>query len=341
MAIRPISVSNYYNSVPHFEGDKRGKKKTPPLKSSSSMPLAAIPLATFLAMSPLNSSAQDKNLVSSQGFDFGKGFYEEKDSLHLKYYDLNGDNADIENIRAESNETGIKLAVKDELNFRDIYGDVKSINKCNYNVVGDDGVSVGTWAVSYVTLNGQKGSGQYLMRPEIVNALEEFANSDKNNGAVEINNFDKNLQIGYSSVRNPSNIRKLNGEYIFNTQQNFGEKLEEFNLETSIDKYNLTLYESGDFVVERLSDGFKGIVEKARELDVQIISPDYYNDEQAQIGCIDLKWPNAGKYTILEPGLYSALLQIKEEYPKIGKAYETTVETYPVTLTDDGYMFKY
>ena len=296
----------------------------------SSHTLAVIPLAILMVMSPLNSSAQEKRLVRSQDIL----------GLHIKYYDLNGDNTNIEMVRGEASTTSTKMALLWEVDFHDIYGNIKSINKCNYNVVGDDGVSVGTWTFSYVTLDGPEDAGQYLMNPEFVEAIEKFANSKENNGAVEIRNIDNNLQIGYSSVRTPINISKIKEEYVFNTQ-NLGEKLEEFNLETSIDKYNLALFESGDFVVERLSDGLKGIVEKARELDVIIVSPDYYDKEQAQIGCIDLKWSETSKFTILEPGLYSSLLKIKKEYPEIGKAYETTTEEYQVTLTPTGRMPKY
>lgn len=307
----------------------------------SSHTLAVIPLAILMVMSPLNSSAQGKKLVRSQDFIFDEALDVTDNKLHLEYYDLDGNNTDTEKVRAELDETRFKNRYYYDIDFSDIYGDVKSINKCNYNVVGDDGVSVGTWTISYVTLDGLKGSGQYLMRPDIVEAVEKFANSKENNGAVEIRNIDNNLQIGYSSVRTPYNIGKIKEEYVFNTQ-NLGEKLEEFELETSIDKYNLALFESGDFVVERLSDGLKGIVEKARELDVIIVSPDYYNKEQAQIGCIDLKWSETSKFTILEPGLYSSLLKIKKEYPEIGKAYETTTEKYRVQLTPSyGLMMKY
>lgn len=296
----------------------------------SSHTLAVIPLAILMVMSPLNSSAQEKRLVRSQDIL----------GLHIKYYDLNGDNTNIEMVRGEASTTSTKMALLWEVDFHDIYGNIKSINKCNYNVVGDDGVSVGTWTFSYVTLDGPEDAGQYLMNPEFVEAIEKFANSKENNGAVEIRNIDRNLKIGYSTISTIGDVHKFNVKYD-NPPKKLGEKLEEFNLETSIDKYNLALYESGDFVVERLSDGLKGIVEKARELDVIIESPDYYNKEQAQIGCIDLKWSETSKFTILEPGLYSSLLKIKEEYPEIGKAYETTTEEYPVTLTPIGTMPKY
>ena len=310
----------------------------------SSHTLAVIPLAILMAISPFNSSAQEKKLVRSQDFNLEKGV------LKLEYYDHNGDYADIERITVELDLTRKKQPTSFleviyssgfiYYDFHDIMGGIKSINKCNYNVVGDDGVSVGTWTVPYVTLDGPEDAGKYLMRPDIVEAIEKFANSKENNGAVEIRNIDRNLKIGYSTISTIGDVHKFNVKYD-NPPKKLGEKLEEFNLETSIDKYNLALYESGDFVVERLSDGLKGIVEKARELDVIIVSPDYYNKEQAQIGCIDLKWSETSKFTILEPGLYSSLLKIKKEYPEIGKAYETTTEEYQVTLTPTGYMPKY
>lgn len=317
----------------------------------SSHTLAVIPLAILMAMSPLNSSAQEKKLVRSQDFDFGKGFYEENDSLRIEYYDLNGNNADIENVRAESNETETKMAVEggvfgDGFNFHDIYGNIKSINKCNYNVVGDDGVSVGIWTVPYVTLDGLKGSGQYLMRLDIVEAIEKFANSKENNGAVEIRNIDRNLKIGYSTISTIGDVHKFKVPSYF--LLDLGKKLKDYNLQTAIGDYKLTLYSNdgndGDYeyvFVER-SDGFYGIVERIRELDIQIVSPDYYYEERAKLACvIDLKCTNKDKYTILDPELYSILLQLKEKNPEIGKAYETTTEEYPVTLTPIGTMPKY
>ena len=200
----------------------------------SSHTLAVIPLAILMAISPLNSSAQEKKLVRSQDIL----------GLHIKYYDLNGDITNIEMVRGEASTTSTKMALLHDVDFHDIYGNVKSINKCNYNVVGDDGVSVGTWTVSYVTLDGPEDAGKYLMNPEFVEAIEKFANSKENNGAVEINNYHKNLQVGYSDIENPYNIRKFKLPSDFH--HDLGKKLKDFPLQTTIGDYKLTLYSNDE-----------------------------------------------------------------------------------------------
>lgn len=314
----------------------------------SSHTLAVIPLAILMAISPFNSSAQEnQKKVDSKHFSLGEGFIVKNNELHLTFYDLDNNGNTIEKIEAVSDETSARVDVLGtDVDFHDIYGNIKSINKCNYNVVGDDGVSVGTWTVPYVTLDGLKGSGQYLMRLDIVEAIEKFANSKENNGAVEINNIDRNLKIGYSTISTIGDVHKFKVPSYF--LLDLGKKLKDYNLQTAIGDYKLTLYSNdgndGDYeyvFVER-SDGFYGIVERIRELDIQIVSPDYYYEERAKLACvIDLKCTNKDKYTILDPELYSILLQLKEKNPEIGKAYETTTEEYPVTLTPIGTMPKY
>lgn len=365
MAISAVSGVSFKNNYIHFEGKK--KKHTGGEQRHSSPMRKAVPLAVLLAMSPLALEAQnntterptisvtathskvlsDPRVVDCENFNMGEGFYSSNPELHLYYLNTDGNKSNVEQLEAISGETSAKISYVGETDFHDIYGVIKSLNNCNYNIVGDDGKSIGIWSFSYATITSAGGSGSYIMRPDVVNSVKEFASSTRNNGAIEIKNINKDAVVGRLGM---STARTVDLSWIDETRKNnynFGTKLKEINLETNNGVYKVNLYSSDGnnddcetIIIER-SDGLRCKLDGLRELKVQIISPDYYNDEYAEIGCIDVSWPKVGKYTILDSKLYSTLVQIKQRYPEIGKAYIADTQNSNVKLSKDGYMFKY
>ena len=369
VAISAVSSVSFRNNYIQFEGRKKGKKSNDGAQHRhSSTPMKAVPLAVMLAMSPLNNAQaqinqqvfptisitkthpqalKDPRVVDSDSFDMGKGFYSDNPELYLYYLNTDNNRSNVEQVEAISDETSAKISVWGEMDFNDIYGVVKGLNNCNYNIVGDDGKSIGVWSFSYATVTSTDGSGSYIMRPDIVNSVKEFASSSKNNGAIDVRTINKDAVVGRLGMSTARSIDLSWIDEVRKNNYNFGTKLKEFNWETDNGAYNVSLYSSDGndndcetIIIER-SDGLKCKLDGLRELKVQIVSPDFYNGEYAEIGCIDVSWPNVGKYTILDSDVYNALKEIKQKYPNVGKAYSVCNQKNYVELSSGGNILKH
>ena len=367
-AVNSVSFRNNYNNI-QFEGGKKSKGRAGKHRHLTA-PMKAVPLAVLLAMSPLNTVQAQNNtdrptisvtsthsralsnpkVVDSKSFSMPEGFFDDDPELYFYYLDNDGNKASVEQVEVIHSETSClerDINTTQRISFNDIYGIVKSLNNCNYNIVGDDGKSIGIWSFSYATLTNPLEAGDYLMRPDIVNSVKEFASSSKNNGAVEIRNINKNAVVWRSGM---STLRSVDLSWIDKTRKNnynFGSKIREVNFETDNGEYAISFYSSDsnsddcETVILERSDGLRCKLDGLRELKIQIASPDFYNGEYAEVGCIDVSWPNVGKYTILDDNLYDALFTVKQKHPEMGKAYTVRSQKDYMELTDSGNMFKH
>ncbi len=372
VAISAVSSVSFRNNYIQFEGRKKGKKSNDGAQHRhSSTPVKAASLAAVMLMSPLNTAQAQINqktrptisvtsthskalsnpkVVDSNSFSMPEGFFDDDPELYFYFLDNDGNKSNVEQVEVVHSETSClerDINTTQEISFNDIYGVVRGLNNCNYNIVGDDGKSIGVWSFSYVTLTNPLEAGDYLMRPDIVNTVQKFVASSRNNSAIETKNINKNAVVGRSGM---STLKSLDLSWIDETRKNnynFGTKLKEFNWETDNGIYTVSLYSSDGnnddcetLILER-SDGLRCKLDGLRELKVQIASPDFYNGEYAEVGCIDVSWPNVGKYTILDPDVYNALKEVKQQYPAVGKAYSVSNQKDYVELTGSGNMLEH
>lgn len=273
-------------------------------------------------------------------------------SVDLNYYFINLDNikSNVEQVEVHDDESYWRAIQWDQdydwWDWNTIYGIVESVIDCNYNIMGEDGRSVGIWSFSYVyILPTLKGSATFLMRPDIVNPIKEFAKSDRNNGAVNIKTINKNGivgRLGLSTARDlPSWMEDLHKK-----DYNFGKLLKEIYFNTDKGDYTIKLYSSDgnesdcEAIIINRSDGLKCKLDGLRDYKVWIDSPDFYQGEYAEIGCIDVSWPGVGEFTILDDDLYGAFNIIKQKHPDVGKAFYVKSQESNCRLTRDGYLMK-
>lgn len=283
-----------------------------------------------------------------------EGVYCSPVNLNLFFLDLDNNKSNVEQIEVIDDDTrcyngSLNSTIFDlEMYwFGMIDGIVESVVDCSYNVMGEDGKSIGIWTFSYVTLYPtQKGHGDYLMRPDIVNPIKEFAESNRNNGAVTVKTVKKNAiagRLGLSTARCdlPSWI-----EEVHKKEYDFGLLLKEFNWKNDMGEYTIELYSSDgndsdcEAVIIKRSDGLKCKLDGLREYKASIVTPDYYQGEYAELGCIDVSWPGVAEFTILDPDVYAAFHEIKQKYPNVGKAFYVKTEKKYFTLTEFGDLFE-
>lgn len=279
-----------------------------------------------------------------------EGVYCSPVNLNLFFLDLDNNKSNVEQIEVIDDDTrcyngSLNSTIFDlEMYwFNMIDGIVESVVDCSYNVMGEDGKSIGIWTFSYVTLYPtQKGHGDYLMRPDIVNPIKEFAESNRNNGAVTVKTVNKDLIVGRRLKM--STLRSLPSwmEDIYKKDYNFGKVLKEIGFNTDMGDYTIELYSSDgndsncEAIIIKRSDGLKCKLDGLREYKASIVSPDFYQGEYAKIGCIDVSWPGVGEFTILDGDLYGAFDLIKQKYPDVGKAFYIKTDKTNFTLTKSG-----
>ena len=270
--------------------------------------------------------------------------------LNIYFLDLDNNKSNVEQIEVIDDDTWCYYHdLFSDVFDSEIYwfgmidGIVENVIDCSYNILGEDGKSLGIWTFSYVTLSPtEERHGDYLMRPDIVNPIKELAESDRNNGAVIVKTVNKDLIVG----RRPelSTLRSLPSwmENVHKKDYNFGKLLKEIGFNTDMGDYTIELYSSDgndsdcEAIIIKRSDGLKCKLDGLREYKASIVTPDYYQGEYAELGCIDVSWPGVGEYTILDGDLYGAFNLIKQKYPDVGKAFYVKKDNKNFTLTKSG-----
>lgn len=266
------------------------------------------------------------------------------DNLNLYFLDLDNNKSNVEQIEIIDDDTWsyyLDLYASERLDlykFHEIDGVVKSINECNYVVMGEDGKSIGTWSFSYVSLSPRYEGGYFILRPDIVKSIKEFALSNRNNGAVTIKTINRNAIIR----RNTFNTFGKLSSWIQETQKkeyNFGTFLKNVNWKSDMGEYTIELYSSDgndsdcETIIIKRSDGLKCKLDGIREYKATIYSPDFYKGEYVELGCIDVSWPGVGKFTILDSDVYATFREIKKTYPNVGKAFYVEKKDESLLLT--------
>ncbi len=356
MAIAPISsvsFRNNYNQV-NFEGKKR--EKSSGLHVSSS--IKAIPLATLIALSPLNTvdaDAQVRNtqanrieVVQAKTYDNILADADKPIGLKFRYINSDSDSQTIENIKADSQEL-FDFVVGSRRQIED--ADVKSINNYELSIVGADGNSVGTIRHSQLELRGMpndEGRRRYypIANEEIVRDFMSFANSDRNNGAVQIRNVKNTLYAAPGKM--PSTYNKVNTSWMTKTNQgnfDFGTLLKQDNLSTEKNNYTIRFYSSDgnnsdvETIVCEREDGVRFKIDGLRVLNLKVVAEESYDDAPMPLGCIDISWPNVGKFTIFDNELFTALGGLAQ-YKNFVNAVNLSQVDYNVIINSDGSLLK-
>lgn len=356
MAIAPISnvsFRNNYNQV-NFEGKKR--EKSSGLHVSN--PVKAIPLAALIALSPLNGvdAGAQVRTQNSHAIDvvdtrtYNNIFIDDNSSIGLKFRFISSDsdNQTIERIKAESQElfdfvAGSRRVIED--------ADVKSINNYELSLVGADGNKVGTIRHSQLELRGMpnnEGRRKYypIANETIVNDFVSFANSKKNNGAIQVRNV-KNTLVA-SPGKMPSTFNKLDTSWMEKTKQgsfDFGTLVKKDNFSTEKNNYTIKFYSSDNngsdietITCER-EDGVRFKIDGLRVINLKLIAEESYNDDPMPFGCIDISWPNVGKFTIFDNELFTALAGLAQ-YKNFAGAVNLSQIDYNIMINSDGSVLK-
>lgn len=348
MAIAPISsvsFRNNYNQV-NFEGKK--KEKSSGLHVSNS--IKAVPLATLIALSPLNTVDADAQVRANSNRRVEIVNTERLNSvlidangspqnLFISFLDENGNKNNIERVRLESAKTVSDMSEYPgmQLGFSDILGEAQSLNNYSLRIVGDDGIAMGTLRISEVALT----DGKNLMHPDVVDFIRNFANSPKNNGAIEIRNVTNtllpNANFGLTARK------KLDTSWIQKIKEsnyNWGTKITQRELSTQVGNYKISFYSSDNnsndaeaIIVER-DDGVKFKLDGIRELNIKIKSNDGYIDESS-LGCLDISWPGVGKFTIFDNELFNTAYSIATKQDT-GKSLRVTASERVLSLLPGG-----
>lgn len=364
MAIAPISsvsFRNNYNQV-NFEGKK--KDKTSGLHVSSS--IKAIPLATLIALSPLNNVEADAQVRAAsakprtevvQGIENPNLIKAERlhnvvkdptgkepDDLVIQFYDRDGNKSTTEEIFLFSKITKKYALMYPELEMGryDINSAVKGINNFKLKIVGDDGKLMGTYTQSQVEMQ-DLGS---LSNPDIVGYITDFLSSDKNNTNIAVRNVSNTLlpagNFGLSARK------KLDTSWIEKAKQNdnynWGEVVKSGQVSTQQGDYYFTFHSSDknpddvEAIVVRRSDGLRFKLEGLKELIIHNETNDGYQDSFA-VGCINISWPNVGKFTIFDNELYNFLFEMARD-KNLGKSISITSSERTIELLSDGNVMK-
>lgn len=350
MAIAPVSSVSFrgnYNQV-NFEGKKR--EKSSGLHVSNS--IKAIPLATLIAMSPLNvveaqsTSASNPDtrstLIERKNYDgVLRTDMREGVNLTAEFYDRDGVSSTTEVVNMISSGTENKIFADEPLDRYDINAPIENLTDYSFNIVGDDGNSLGTLTYSQLNLKG----GKAISVSNVVSDMREFANSSENN-AFQIKKVNVNLIpkrgvglrtfIEGTTEFGTSWIQKVN-----NVPYNFGDVVNTAKFSTQAGEYNIDFYSSDgnprnyETVVVRRDDGLKFKLDGLTQLDLTFATNDGNKDEKVSIPLIDVSWPKVGQYSIFDNELFNALYTLSQE-DDFNKAFKISIFDRKVSVNKFG-----
>ena len=283
-----------------------------------------------------SASAQSKTPVSTKTYEkILKGADNEITGLTFRFFDTDNDPGTIEEVRAMSEDMTLYIVSHKLENV-----EVVSVNNYAIELVGADGKSVGTLRHSQLELRGApnaEGRRKYtpIANETIVKEMTEFANTGRNHGAIKIKNITNTLYGRYNSW--PADFAKPATDWMAKTMQEnytFGTPAGTRHLTTSIGKYTMDVYTSDnnneDFetLVFTRDDGFRFKLDQLRIMNLKVVAEETYDDTPLPLACIDISWPNVGKFSIFDNELAVGLMKLAQskEFAKAINMKTTDVE---------------
>lgn len=218
-------------------------------------------------------------------------------------------------------------------------------------IVGADGKSVGTLRHSQLELRGApnaEGRRKYtpIANETIVKEMTEFANTGRNHGAIKIKNITNTLYSRYNSW--PAVFAKPASDWMAKTMQEnytFGTLAGTRHLTTSIGKYTMDVYTSDnnneDFetIVFTRDDGFRFKLDQLRIMNLKVVAEETYDDTPLPLACIDISWPNVGKFSIFDNELAVGLMKLAQS-KEFAKAINMKTTDVELEIGSDGSFLK-
>lgn len=228
MAIRPImnaGLKNNYNT--QFSGKNRNNDnfeyQTNEISSKKASALKAVPLMTLLAMSPLNTA----NLNAADMTDFPEnaielvevpeiseemsiaGINENKKIIASKQFPAKGSNISgyiVNLVNTQGNASGfdaVELVTIDAngIAYNDTPARVKAINKINFNIVSDDGVSQGVLPLTKIVTKPTGLAVELTMNNDpIAKYIQQQIAKNPNKDVVPVNVYNRTLGMTPSAT---------------------------------------------------------------------------------------------------------------------------------------------
>lgn len=292
-------------------------------------------------------SAQSKTPVSTKTYErILKGADNAITGLTFRYFDTDGTPNTIEEVRATSEDMTFYMVSH---KLEDV--EVVSVNNYAIEIVGADGKSVGTLRHSQLELRGAPntdGRRKYtpIANETIVKEMTEFANSSRNNGAVKIKNITNTLYGRYNSW--PANFAKPASDWMAKTMQEnytFGTLADTRHLTTAMGKYTMDVYSSDnnneDFetIVFTRDDGLRFKLDHLRVMNLKVVAEETYDDTPLPLACLDISWPNVGKFSIFDNELAVGLIKLAQS-KEFAKAVNMKTTDIELEITSDGSFLK-
>lgn len=294
-----------------------------------------------------SASAQSKTLVSTKTYEkILKGADNEITGLTVRFFDTDNDPGTIEEVRAMSEDMTLYIVSHKLENV-----EVVSVNNYAIEIVGADGKSVGTLRHSQLELRGApnaEGRRKYtpIANETIVKEMTEFANTGRNHGAIKIKNITNTLYSRYNSW--PAVFAKPASDWMAKTMQEnytFGTLAGTRHLTTSIGKYTMDVYTSDnnneDFetIVFTRDDGFRFKLDQLRIMNLKVVAEETYDDTPLPLACIDISWPNVGKFSIFDNELAVGLMKLAQS-KEFAKAINMKTTDVELEIGSDGSFLK-
>ena len=350
MSIRPISSLSFnnYNNISFESRRNKENRQTSNLHVSNS--IKAIPLATLLAMSPMvNVDAQNSNSrVINEKIYSGvlRDELVKNMDLRAEFVDSDGDISTIEHVNFSSDWTINRMMNGEPLGRYDIYGGVKSLTDYTFNVIGDDGNSIGKIGYSQLILS----DGHEISLGSVVDDMRKFSSSSKNN-AFKVKKVNVNLipsQDGGIKT-NIDGATKFDTSWVQKTRNryyDFGKKILSGELQTSQGNYKISFYskdgndDNFETVVMDRDDGLRFKLDGITQLDLMFATADGNRDEKISLGMINVSWPELGQHSIFDNELFNEIFKLAQD-KKFNKAFSASVVNKKVTVTPSGILSTY
>ena len=261
--------------------------------------------------------------------------------LRVEYIDSDGDYSTVESVHFSKDKTVNKMMNGEPMGVYDIYGGVKSLTDYRFNVIGDDGKSLGTIVYSQLILS----DGHEISLGNIVEDMRNFSSSSKNN-AFKVKKVDVDLVPGLDASLQAKHVSKFDTSWVQQTRNkyyDFGKKILSGDLKTSQGNYKMSFYskdgDNGNFetvVVER-DDGLRFKLDGITQLELMFATADGNKEEKISLGMINVSWPNLGEHAIFDNELFNEIFRLTQD-SKFNNAFSASIIDKKVTVTQSGIL---
>lgn len=377
MTIRPVtsvSMVNGYNQL-NFEGNK--KKKHPQNNhnraSNTISHKLAVPLAaTIIAMSPMSetsaSARADFDLNNTPDIEMvddvfavqyvpqdvkkstpvyktsiaSKDYNGKAKDYNFRFYSENGDKK-INKVTITTGYMSKDLRGESQYNVKSV--SIKEIKPVEYNIIGDDGVSLGKINIDLMVF-GEPSPTPPMSSEENMDFLNKFMNGEiegfVNDGAIKRGEkISKNLRPGmYGDLQNGNvdtswlDDGKKYGQY-------FGSEILNTTVETGKGKYTLRAYTRddnvNDFESVTIQKEGEGEFRVAGLTVNQITFRDHAFIGELQLGTIELYKRNSNdkKVRVFDNQLFKTLMQVTND-TRYNNAFESKVGASNIKVFSNG-----